>query len=622
MKHILLTGFPGLLSEELLRSSREVHSDLFWHLVVLPEEVAGATARLRELDFSVSEYAVYPGDITKANLGLPEEDARRIQAEVETCFHLAAQTDISASARDAHAVNVWGTCQVIEFVKACPNVRRFNYVSTCYVSGTLEGELAEDELPEPASFRNEHERSKYEAERIVRDQMDKIPTTIFRPAMIVGDSQRGVTTKYDGPYIIIRFFRWGQRLFYWMPNLGSDDTWLNTVPVDFAGAVLRDVGLSDEFVGKTLHVADPHPPTTAQAWCAFYHQISGRTCFGISPGLRKLKLWAMHHFPLDLLTGMPARSLDYLEHRGRYQTSNLEEACTRFGLRTPQWEQFYPPVIKFALLHRKYAANAALIREFRLWCMTFRVLYALTALGFLFFPGAVARFLTMFDGAGGAATMVTDNLLYRPLGISLVLGLFVAVASLERNPFQKPLHILIIGGKFLSAGLYFFFAAYCAAFCLFLGGLVDGFIGVTHLLFYYRLRRVRPMAGGEIDWNPFGLLFPQRFVLDFTETMTPALAEPINIPGVVSNIREHVRQLPFVIRYGFVLSCYYILLILPCFSGYPPYFLMSEAQRDRYLRHAQNMPNAWLRLPLIFVKMVCSLYLYQEAPYLRSIGAI
>ena len=40
----------------------------------------------------------------------------------------------------------------------------------------------------------------------VRERMrDGLPATIYRPAIVVGDSRTGVTQKYDGPYYVIRW---------------------------------------------------------------------------------------------------------------------------------------------------------------------------------------------------------------------------------------------------------------------------------------------------------------------------------------------------------------------------------------------------------------------------------
>ncbi len=621
MVHVLLTGFPGFLAERLIRRCQEAGDEIFWHLIVLPEQLALATHTLRDLNLTVSDYAIYPGDITRPDLGLPGQDAQKLQRLTERCFHLAALYDLTAPAAASAAVNVRGTRRVLEFLTRCPQLTKFNYVSTCYISGTLEGDILEDELPEPLEFRNEYERTKHEAEKLVRAYLDKIPTTIFRPSVVVGDSQTGETSKFDGPYVLIRFLRWARHLFSWMPNFGFETTRFNCIPVDFATDLLRDVGFSDEFVGKTLQVADPKPPTTSDSYRVIYRQTTGRRCYNIPDWAKRFVLWLLHRFPFDLMTGIPAESLDYFSHRGLYGTANLEAACQRFDIEIPKWTSFYKPVIRFALTEQRHAPNSGVIREFKRWCFAFRFIYPVVGILFLVAPALVTGFLTMFDEDKAAIALVTDNLLWRPLSISLLATLFVAVTFLERDPFQKPLHGLIIGAKSISSAMFFAYAATLGMVSLIACGVIDGLIGFFHMLFYYRLSRVREMSGSGFRWDPYHLFFPKRFLTGFTESMAPQLDDPVDVPLVVESIRAEVRRFPFLYRYGFVLACYVLEFVLPCLRGFSPFFLMTRERRRQFLKSVQHSKSIPVKLPLIFVKFVSTAHLFAQKPYLRSIGA-
>ncbi len=621
MEHVLLTGFPGFLAEHLIQRCRESRADVFWHLVVLPEQVAEASRRLRALGLTVADYAISPGDITRPDLGLPGLDAQALRAQVERCFHLAALYDLTAPPKTSEVVNVLGTRRVIEFLTACPRLRKFNYVSTCYVSGKLEGDIIEDALPTPPGFRNEYERTKYEAEVLVREAMDRLPTTIFRPAVVVGHSRTGETSKFDGPYVLMPLLRWTRHIVPRMPNLGFETTHFNAVPVDFASAVMRDVGLSDEFVGKTLQVADPAAPTTAESFQAIYHQATGRRSFRIGNRFKRAVLWLLRRFPFDVITGISAQSLDYFQHRGEYRTDNLQEACRRFDVDVPEWQDFYKPIIRFALTQQRPAPNSGVIREFKRWCLAFRYIYPIVGLAFLLAPEWVARGLTVLDGDGAAGAMLNDNLLWRPLAISLIVTLFVSVTFLERDPFQKPLHGLIIGAKVISSTLFFGCAVALAAPSLVACGVIDGIIAVIHILFYYRLKRIRTLAGSEFLWDPYHFFFPNRFVATFTDAMAPRLDDPINIELVVRDLRTDLRRFPFHVRYGFMLACYYISLLMPCLCGYRPFWMMNREQRCRFLSRVQHSQVPWLKLPTLFVKVVCSSYLFKQEQFLRSIGA-
>ncbi|MDQ1257642.1 MAG: hypothetical protein QG656_2248, partial [Candidatus Hydrogenedentes bacterium] len=406
MEQVLVTGFPGFLAERLVARCQRERGKVFWHFVVLQEEVAGASRKLQALGLPLSECALYPGDVTKPDLGLSTEDADTLRQSVERCFHFAALDDLTASPALSDAVNVWGARRVIAFLKQCPNLRKFNFVSTCYVSGLIEGDVREDELVSPPGFRNEYERTKYEAEAVVRESMGELPTTIFRPAAVVGDSQTGDTSKFDGPYTLILFFRWAHRLSYWMPNLGFGDAHFNCVPVDFVTEVLARVGFSEHYPGATLHVADPVPPTTSEAFALIYQQITGRTCIELKDATKRLVLRVLRYFPVDLVTGIPAQTLDYFEHRGNYATRNLENACEEFDIAIPKWSEFYKPVIKFALTEDRHMPNAAVVREFKAWCMGFRLIYAALGLLLIFAPRFVTGVVTLLDDQAVAADLM------------------------------------------------------------------------------------------------------------------------------------------------------------------------------------------------------------------------
>ena len=621
MEHVLLTGLPGYLAESLIGRCRQADAPVFWHLIVLPDQLTQASERLRALGLGVSEYAIYPGDITKPDLGLSPQDARKLQIQIERCFHLAALYDLTAPASDVGPPNVRGTRRVVQFLTKCSRLKKFNYVSTCYISGTRAGDIAEDALPDPPKFHNAYEQTKHEAERVVRAHLDRLPTTIFRPVVVVGDSQTGETSKFDGPYALIQFLKWARHVFRWLPNIGFADVRFNCVPVDFATAVLCDVGLSDDFVGKTLQLADPNAPTTAEGFAAIYRQVTGRECFNPSDRFRRFVLWLLGRFPIGVIAGVSAPALQYFRHPGVYRTDNLQAACVRFDIEIPEWADFYKPMIKFGLTERRQAPNAGVIRTFKRWCFAFRFIYAFVGLVFLAAPSQVVRLLTVLDAPERAAVLTADNLLWRPLSVSLIVTLFVAVTFLERNPFHKPLHILINGCKLVSAAIFLTYAASLGAISLLICGIIDGLIGMIHLLFYYRLSRIREMTGSEFRWDPYHLLFPERFLAGFTESMAPRLDDPVDVRLVVENVQEEVRGFPFQHRYGFILVCYAISVVLPCLCGYRPFFMMDLDGRRRFLARVQHDQAVWLKMPLMFVKLVCTAHLFAQKPYLRSIGA-
>ena len=93
---------------------------------------------------------------------------------------------------------------MLDLCPAAERLERLAYVSTAYVAGKRTGVVYEHELVMGQDFKNHYESTKFQAEVWVRELLDPVPTTILRPAIVVGDSRTGETEKFDGPYYILR----------------------------------------------------------------------------------------------------------------------------------------------------------------------------------------------------------------------------------------------------------------------------------------------------------------------------------------------------------------------------------------------------------------------------------
>ncbi|MFN7726362.1 MAG: SDR family oxidoreductase, partial [Rubrivivax sp.] len=87
----------------------------------------------------------------------------------------------------------------------------------------------------------------------------KVPWTVYRPAMVVGDSTTGEMDKVDGPYYFFKLIqRMRQILPPWFPSIGLEGGRVNIVPVDFVVAALDHISHSKaELVGQCFHLVDP-----------------------------------------------------------------------------------------------------------------------------------------------------------------------------------------------------------------------------------------------------------------------------------------------------------------------------------------------------------------------------
>ena len=291
-------------------------------------------------------------DIGERRLGLSDEDWERIRKRARTVHHLAAIYDLSVPLEVAQRVNVDGTGHVLELCQACSKLERLNYVSTAYVAGARHGVVYEHELVLGQDFKNHYESTKFQAEVWVREAMDQVPTTIYRPAIVVGDSRTGETQKFDGPYYMLRVIAFGVERGWPIPQFGRSSAPFNVVPVDFVIDAIAAAAGEPAGVGRTLHLVDPEPVTAAELMTLLAREYAGR-----EPSYR---------MPASVVTGLlrfegvrrlyggaPPESISYLNHPVRFDTRQAADVLVRNGLRVPRFEEYVAPMVSFFRDHEQ-----------------------------------------------------------------------------------------------------------------------------------------------------------------------------------------------------------------------------------------------------------------------------
>src|SRR5688500_15576308 len=206
---IFMTGFPGFIAGRLVE--RMAAEGARFILLAQPAFLERARAEVARIGgktgAGADRFRLLEGDITRPGLGLSAADLELARAETTVLFHLAAVYDLGVARELAVRVNVEGTRHVNDFARTLPDLRRYHYVSTCYVAGLRDGLILESELRHEAGFRNFYEETKYLAELEVEALKGELPVTVHRPAVVCGDSRTGETAKYDGVYYLIQYLR-------------------------------------------------------------------------------------------------------------------------------------------------------------------------------------------------------------------------------------------------------------------------------------------------------------------------------------------------------------------------------------------------------------------------------
>ena len=250
------TGFIGkrLVKKLLQRKGATVH-------FLIRQESEEKVAGLREywgLTDTKSQGRAVPvfGDLKGKKLGVSAETVKTLKGQVDHFYHLAAVYDLEADEESQIAVNVDGTRNTVEFAKAI-DAGHFHHVSSIAAAGLYEGVFREDMFEEAENYDHPYFMTKHESEKIVRKEC-KVPWSVYRPAMVVGDSTTGEMDKIDGPYYFFKLIqRMRQLLPPWMPSIGLEGGRVNIVPVDFVVDALNAISHKQGIAKQCYHLVDP-----------------------------------------------------------------------------------------------------------------------------------------------------------------------------------------------------------------------------------------------------------------------------------------------------------------------------------------------------------------------------
>lgn len=191
MKIHLITGATGFVGKYLANVLLEKGENVW--IIVRPLNNVSAQARAQEtfqdyLQKWPEAFRVVDGDIMIENLGIVDSVVKELKKHEVAFWHLAANLSFASENRaDVQKTNYTGTVNVVHLANGV--AKKFMHMSTAYVCGNSSS-FNENELDKGQKFRNHYEKSKFEAEKYVRDHC-KLPHIIFRPSVIIGDAYRG-----------------------------------------------------------------------------------------------------------------------------------------------------------------------------------------------------------------------------------------------------------------------------------------------------------------------------------------------------------------------------------------------------------------------------------------------
>jgi thioester reductase-like protein len=208
------------------------------------------------------------------------------------------------------------------------------------------GIVYEHELVMGQEFKNHYESTKFQAEVWVRSELDRVPTTIMRPAIVVGDSRTGETEKFDGPYYVLRALGRAERMGQPMPQFGRSGAKFNVVPVDYVVAAMVAAAGDPATLGETLHLVDPDPLSAHDLVELLSQLYTGEGTRGRIPaGLVERSLRSRR--VREWFEGIPAESIAYLNHPVVYDARRTVDLLAPHGLTPPRFPEYAEAIVDF-----------------------------------------------------------------------------------------------------------------------------------------------------------------------------------------------------------------------------------------------------------------------------------
>lgn len=255
---IFITGATGFLGSYLLKIFLENDHKVF----VLARSKNGINTRARivqtlkfwdnNLIKKIHNLTIVNGDIRLKNLGIGSTIAHKLLNQVDEIFHTAAIIELHTPLKDIYAVNVRGTRNVLDLALEWHKhgrLQKVNHISTAYVYGDYTKSFTETDLDKGQHFNTNYERTKFEAEKLVRRyRKTGLWIDVFRPPMILGESKTGKTFQFLHVYQFLKLCK--LELF---DSLPLADGFVSIVPVDIAAQAIYRLDLKCRKKNLTYH---------------------------------------------------------------------------------------------------------------------------------------------------------------------------------------------------------------------------------------------------------------------------------------------------------------------------------------------------------------------------------
>lgn len=305
------------------------------------------TARLRFLR----------GDATEEGFGLDPPDFDDLAARCTHVIHCAGAVRMNLDLADARRSAVGSAREIIGLARlaaASGRLKKVDFVSTVGVAGKRPGTLEESWLQAMPEFHNTYEQAKAEAEVLVRKAVEdeKLPITVHRPSMVIGDSRDGRVIHFQIFYFLCEFLS-GRRTLGLYPGFG--ETRLDIIPSDTVATAIVAAGRDPATRGRIFHLCSgPVLAPRLEDVKATVRRAYSRHGLFVPPGLTMPSAWygrlaaaGAHLAPARHRKAMATLPiyLNYLADRQAFGNPRFADWFAALGHAIPRWQDYLDRIL-------------------------------------------------------------------------------------------------------------------------------------------------------------------------------------------------------------------------------------------------------------------------------------
>jgi thioester reductase-like protein len=254
----LLTGYSDPLNLLVRAKSEQEARERLWQSLQLHFDFR------RFFEHINSRVRIFRGDITTERFGLDDDEYHALVDSTSSILHCAASLN-RKSERQCLNVNLRGSLEVIQLARRAQNrngLRRYSHVSTVAVAGKRQNEVVTEDaaIDWSRSDYDPYARTKKFCEHMVAQLLPDVPRTIFRPAIVMGDSRMPETSQFD----MVQAFHVLARMPV-LPLRPNDR--IDIVPANFVGKAVVTIHQKDAPAHGIYHLSSGTESQT-------YHEIT------------------------------------------------------------------------------------------------------------------------------------------------------------------------------------------------------------------------------------------------------------------------------------------------------------------------------------------------------------